>query len=733
MAERIDIPASARCSAADRLADSAALAAGLPATFATTSFDPGDPEMADVFMTGSRTHGIRLRTDGLPLPMQREISWWIAHCHTSGERLIHTSEWNRWAATAAAVVRRHPHVCSFADLSLTEWMTAWSRVYHAGKGRMAAVRSRERAEIALRGMLRLLAVRYGDAEWWQHNTWSLKLDPRIPRRPHESRGNTAVRWAALEPAWLREGFKFYLRLQLESGQLTWSSVMPQHGLVFRFAAFLAARNIDHPALVADPARLRALALDFRTFLQGWTKTRRGRANDQNTCGLTALTIVRTQQAIGLFYRVMSDYRAEAAAALGDERWLELTDGHARLYRGGEWANGRAIRQADERNYINDTDLARMLAHIELLGLPRDQTMTLTRDGGSVEVAGFGQPAVMRAWLIQALTGRRAAEVLMMDFDPLTEIPGLDVSAVPEGGMVARLRYQQTKVDGAPNTILVGADVTSIIGEQQKWVREQWELGPDDTPRYLFPKTTGNRHATRPWETSQYNRILREFSRALELRDTNGQLLPYSRSHRLRHTKATTLLNAGAPIHVVQRYLGHLSPEMSMRYAATLASTAEREFLAMSKIGRDGREIAMDRRDMLDLLQLDRRTDRVLPNGYCLLPPTRSCDKGNACHGCDHFATDRSHLPEIRRQLAETERLVEHRKAQHLARYGEPMSEGNVWLEQRLAERRSMCLEIAALQAQPDDTNLVRGAGVCGRSGYQNAPVPVTITPRPTHS
>jgi len=143
---------------------------------------------------------------------------------------------------------------------------------------------------------------------------------------------------------------------------------------------------------------------------------------------------------------------------------------------------------------------------------------------------------------------------------------------------------------------------------------------------------------------------------------------------------------------------------------------------------------MDRRDMLDLLQLDRRTDRVLPNGYCLLPPTRSCDKGNACHGCDHFATDRTHLTEIRRQLTETEQLIDHRKAQHLARYGEPMGDNNIWLEQRLAEVRSMRLEIAALQAQPDgDTSVVRGAGVCGRSGYQGKPVPVTITTKPTPS
>lgn len=340
---------------------------------------------------------------------------------------------------------------------------------------------------------------------------------------------------------------------------------------------------------------------------------------------------------------------------------------------------------------------------------------------------------MRAWLIQALTGRRAAEVLMMDFEPLTDIPGLDPATVPDGGMVAKLRYRQTKIDGAPTTILVGADVVSIVREQQDWVRQRWRVGAGTSPRYLFPKTTGNRHATKPWETSNYDKVLREFSLAHGLHDAAGHLLLYSRSHRLRHTKATTLLNAGAPIHVVQRYLGHLSPEMSMRYAATLASTAEREFPATVKIGRDGKDIAMDRRDMLDLLQLDRRTDRVLPNGYCLLPPTRSCDKGNACHGCDHFATDRTHLDEIRRQLAETEALIERRKAQHLARYGEAMSDRNVWLEQRLAEVRSMRLEIKALEAQPDgDTSVVRGAGVCGRSGYQGEPVPVTIatSPRP---
>ncbi len=63
-----------------------------------------------------------------------------------------------------------------------------------------------------------------------------------------------------------------------------------------------------------------------------------------------------------------------------------------------------------------------------------------------------------------------------------------------------------------------------------------------------------------------------------------------------------------------------------------------------------------------------------------------------------------------------------------------MSESNIWLEQRLAEVRSMQLEISALEALGDDTAVVRGPGVCGRAGYQGSgPVPVTITSKPAPS
>jgi integrase len=508
----------------DPLNASAALIAGLAAPFAGTVFDPADPVLA-VFCAADSPSV--LRTDGLPVPMQREICWWLAACHGSGERVIDTTDWRRWTATALDVIAGQPQVRSFADLALEEWMTAWVRKFHADHGRLPAAGSRQRAASALRGLLPRLAVRYSDEPWWKHDVWCLRFDPRIPRREHEPRGESSVRWDGIQPRWLRGGYTFWLHLQLESGQLTWSSAAPSHVFASRFSEFAVSRGLDHPALVSDPAGLRPLMLDFRVFLRQWKR----RATGAKELGgpLDDRSVACTERVIGNFYRAMHDYKADVAAAVGDDRWLELTDAHARLYRPGEVFTERVIKQADERNYISDADLSKMLACIELLGMPRGQSMTITRDGRGTDVAGSGQPATMRAWLIQALTGRRASEILLMDFDPLSPVPGIDPAEVPDGGMVARLRYQQTKVDGAPMTILVGADVVQIIREQQDWVRQRWNLGPDGTARYLFPRLTGNRKATRAWETGHYDLMLRQFSDVAGLRDSDGRELSYSRA------------------------------------------------------------------------------------------------------------------------------------------------------------------------------------------------------------
>jgi len=154
--------------------------------------------------------------------------------------------------------------------------------------------------------------------------------------------------------------------------------------------------------------------------------------------------------------------------------------------------------------------------------------------------------------------------------------------------------------------------------------------PETRPKYLFLGHRMNRYAQRPYPVTRVRDVVGGLARRLDIRDGAGRLVDFQRTHRFRHTKATSLLNAGVPLHVVQRYLGHLSPTMTMEYAETLAETHEREFLRYRKITADAREITTDPRELYDMLELDRRTDRILPNWWCLLPPRQACDKGNAC-------------------------------------------------------------------------------------------------------
>ena len=155
-----------------------------------------------------------------------------------------------------------------------------------------------------------------------------------------------------------------------------------------------------------------------------------------------------------------------------------------------------------------------------------------------------------------------------------------------------------------------------------------------------------------------------------------------------------------PVHVVQRYLGHLTPAMTMRYAQTLAETAEAEFLRFRKLAADARPVQADPRDLYDMLQLDSRTDRVLPNGWCLLPPRQSCDRGNACLTCGKFATDATFLPELRVQKERTLALIDSRQAAFTARTGAPMTPGNVWLDGRQREADALGAIITALETTP---------------------------------
>jgi hypothetical protein len=95
--------------------------------------------------------------------------------------------------------------------------------------------------------------------------------------------------------------------------------------------------------------------------------------------------------------------------------------------GGRASSSAAIA-APARPTIDPEALGRIVSHLDILALPRDQTKTVIVDGERREVAGRGDPQAMRAFLLEVLTGRRINEILLIDPEPLIPPPGIDACA-----------------------------------------------------------------------------------------------------------------------------------------------------------------------------------------------------------------------------------------------------------------------------------------------------------------
>lgn len=666
---------------------------GLRTTYFTIPRIP--PEYLGAFRAnGDRSRAIDLRM--LPEPIGHELAFCVWRIIELGG-LVPYDPLGRLARHLAAVLQalpageraRRPSLMAVpATTWIRELVAAWTRA----RGRVPSARRKHDLTWMLRRCYRLLCFAYDTRDWWEREIWDLQLDSRIPRREHEPQWSTALYFDRISQSWLRRGLQWHLRVGLETGLFGWSTAGARLTSLITFSSFLAGRDIDQPYLCEDPLAVRPLMLDYVSFINAIRSEQSQR--EDGKLGVTRIR--RLMSDVEQFYMFMLDHRHDAATALADERWKRLGAVHARFYRFGE--KPRIPARVDEAKIIDDASMSRMLAHVQLLGDP-------VTDGG------LGDEQAMRILLLVATTGRRLSEILLLDRDPLLPLHGARGGG--EEGFVAKLRYQQTKIADGPDTILIDADTVAVIRAQQEWAdREMAARGlAGVVPRYLFIAKNMNRDGHRPYPGTTLHTRLRKFVELADLRDGQGRRLHISRTHNFRHTRATGLINAGVPLPVVQRYLGHLSPTMTMRYVQISDETQQREFLRFKKITADGRELELDPADLYQLLELDKRADRILPNGWCLLPPRQVCERGNACLTCDKFATDRSYLHEHEQQLDVLGSLIATRKQAFEARTGREMTDENIWLAERRKEQHALGKIITAVADPQAEAQAVRGAGV----------------------
>jgi integrase len=647
-------------------------------------------EFVGAFSRSDRDDSIAVDFRGLPEPLARELSFALWRIIETGGKVVH--EQFRVLANGVRDVLADPRRAgrlSLMDASCATWQRELFAAAAERLGRMPSKYRRQALGHALRRAYRFVWFAYDERPWWRRELWSLDLDPRIPRREREPSGRKCLYFDRYRQGWLRLGLQWFLKCQLEANLITWSTATTYFNGLLRFDEFLAEREVPGPWLADDPLDVRPLMLDYLTALRVRVSDKAERAGRP----ISTARLARLMTDVEQFYGFMTERRHEASRALHEPGWERLGGAHVRFWHFGE--KPRPPARVDEAKIIDDHAMRSIMEQIERLGQP-------------VHEGGLGDEQAMRVLMLVAMTARRINEILLIDFDPILPLTGPAVEDTE--GFVAKLRYGQTKIDGAPDTILIDADTVAVIRAQQAWTRTRArELGIVEHPRHLFLATNRNRHLRRPYPSPTLHNRLRAFAALIDVHDSADRKVLVSRTHHFRHTRATSLLNAGVPLHVIQRYLGHLSPTMTMRYAQVTAETMEREFPRFTKIGAQGQPLEIDPRDLYDQLQLDQRADRILPNGWCLLPPRQTCDRGNACLTCTKFATDATHLDEHEHQLDLLADLIAHRQRAFRDRTGREMPEDNIWLAERRKEQRALRAIVDAL----DDLRLGDGAAVRG--------------------
>jgi hypothetical protein len=688
------------------------LRADLPDTWRGPVIGPGIPG----WRTAPGAHKDYLKLTGIPAAFQAEMAWMAHWQETVDGTPASVQPLNQFAHVLRRAAREgKPFPSSIREMTWEAAEALLSWFYATRWKRLVPDNCRGRLRAVFRIPRLAMIARLHDGPWWHLDVWHPRCDPRIPVTSREPRNNR-ITPGRISCPWLRDGVKWHLGTSLETGAMRWSTI-GQTRMLARFDRWLATAFADPADVLKNPAMATSHAAMFRHWAAD--PVNRQDPRGKQAAGPVDPRLVNDDvRAVGELLAFVSANAAEARTILGPSSpWRHVTEAHA-----AGWFHQASLRRPAKRylndaHYVDDHALAQITAALPLIALPRGQVMPITRgDGSTITAGGLGDQQAMRMILLQILTGRRSSEIRICDFDCLSPADG------PAGADddAVRFRYAQSKIDIAPDTILIDREAAAVIEEQQQWVRSQF---PDIEPRFLFTARKSNLAGAKPYSPGTYRRALTTLSTIVRFSDSRGRPVKLSHTHRFRHTKLTRLAEIGLPVHVLQRYAGHATPTMTMHYIAQREEHAEQAFLATVKLKADGTRVTFSREDH-DAIHLLGRADRILPNGWCLLPPLQSCSKGNACLTCAVYVTDSTHRQALQRQLADTKALIGRACDDFRQRHGRPMPGDNVWLAQRQAEYDALARVLGAMDNAPD--RAVQGAGC---PSAPSGPVAVTINTR----
>ncbi|HEY7419324.1 MAG TPA: tyrosine-type recombinase/integrase [Ktedonobacteraceae bacterium] len=135
--------------------------------------------------------------------------------------------------------------------------------------------------------------------------------------------------------------------------------------------------------------------------------------------------------------------------------------------------------------------------------------------------------------------------------------------------------QKTRVLG--HRIPISQEVAAVIQAQIVWVKQHYSA-QENPHGWLFPasKTLLQGRSPRflagdPLSANGIRDRLNHLAKTCQIQDEQGRLFHF-RLHAFRHTKAVELINNGMSLVLVQQWMAHASPEMTLIYAKILDET-----------------------------------------------------------------------------------------------------------------------------------------------------------------
>ncbi|MBF2014204.1 MAG: tyrosine-type recombinase/integrase [Rivularia sp. T60_A2020_040] len=243
-------------------------------------------------------------------------------------------------------------------------------------------------------------------------------------------------------------------------------------------------------------------------------------------------------------------------------------------------------------------------------------------------------SVMRMVLVLLECGLRYGELVSLTIDCLEQDS--------KGNWSIRYLLEKTNQEIIKP---ISNEIAAIIQEQQRYIRDC--LGAKYNKLFCACKQGAAQLDFRPtpkvMNIGSFSRRLNKLAKEYQITDINGKIWRFQ-THQFRHTVATRMINEGVPLPIIQKYLGHKSPEMTMTYAHIHDQTMRAHIDKFH-----GKVVNISGETIMVNSSLDNNQDlqwmrhnvlaQALPNGSCARPIIKgACPHANACLTCNDFRT-----------------------------------------------------------------------------------------------